>query len=255
MAKTKFSDKSGIWISGINPARSALQSGNIVIEEMVFSRSDQKIQELLQLCRKRNVSSRQEKRDTLTMLVGHSHHQGVALRGAEYPYISMEEVLQQSLDTLDPIVILDSIQDPQNFGALLRSACFLGARVVVITKDRAAQVTSTVAKVSAGATAYISVMRVTNLVAALQRLKEKGLWIVGLDLEARQRLYDADLTVPLGLVVGNEQKGIRPLVRKNCDLLLQIPAIGPLQSLNAATAGAVALAEVQRQRAAASSHG
>lgn len=222
-----------------------------MIEEMVFSRTDRKIQELLELGRTRNISIRQEKRDTLTMLVGHSHHQGVALRGAEYPYTSMEEFLQQPLVTLGPIVILDSIQDPQNFGALLRSACFLGARAVVITKDRAAQVTSTVAKVSAGATAYIPVVRVTNLVTGLQRLKEKGLWIIGLDLEARQHLYDADLTVPLGLVVGNEQKGIRPLVRKNCDLLLQIPAVGPLQSLNAATAGAVALAEIQRQRMAA----
>jgi len=250
MAKAKFSGKAGIWISGINPVRAALQSANIVIEEMVFSRTDQKIQQLLGLGRARNISIRQEHRDTLTMRVGHSHHQGVALRGAEFHYLSMEDMLQQPLDSLEPVVILDSIQDPQNFGALLRSACFLGAKAVIIPKDRAAQVTSTVVKVSAGATAYLPVARVTNLVSGLQRLKEKGLWIIGLDLEAGQSLYAADLTVPLGLVVGNEQKGIRPLVRKNCDLLLQIPAMGPLQSLNAATAGAVALAELQRQRMA-----
>ncbi|MDY0039852.1 MAG: 23S rRNA (guanosine(2251)-2'-O)-methyltransferase RlmB [Desulforhabdus sp.] len=250
MVKVKSSDRTAIWISGIIPVKAALRSGNISIDEMVFSRTDRKTEELLSLSRARNLLARQESRDALTLLVGHSHHQGVALRGAEFPYLSMEDVLMQPLDSVEPMVILDSVQDPQNFGALLRSACFFGAKSAVIAKDRAAQVTATVVKVSAGATAYLPVVRVTNLVAALQRLKEKGLWIVGLDLEAGKQLYDADLTVPLGVVVGNEQKGIRPLVRKNCDLLLQIPARGPLQSLNAATAGAVALAEIQRQRAA-----
>lgn len=235
----------------MNPVRAALRSGRISIERMLLCKRDRKVQELVDLARNRNIPIQQESRDDLTTLLGHSHHQGVALLGAEYPYLSIEEILQSSLDDLDPLLILDSIQDPQNFGALLRSACFLGMKAVVVPKDRAARVTGTVARVSAGATAYIPVVRVTNLSSTLQQLRDKGLWIVGLDVEASQDLFEADLAVPTGLVVGNEHKGIRPLVRKSCDLLVGIPAMGSLQSLNAAAAGAIAMAEVRRQRMAA----
>jgi len=110
------------------------------------------------------------------------------------------------------------------------------------------QVTATVVKIAAGGTSHVPIVQVTNLVRAMETLKESGLWIAGLEVQGSSTLYDADLSLPLALVVGNEQKGVRPLVRKQCDLLLHIPASGPLDSLNAATAGAVALAEVQRQR-------
>jgi 23S rRNA (guanosine2251-2'-O)-methyltransferase len=148
----------------------------------------------------------------------------------------------------EPLIVLDCIQDPQNLGALLRSACFLGAKGIVLPADRSARVTAAVVKVAAGATSYLPIAQTTNLARALDAMKASGLWIVGLDVGGTQSIYEADLTLPLGLVVGNEQKGMRPLVRKHCDFLVQIPALGTIQSLNAATAGAVALAEVQRQR-------
>jgi 23S rRNA (guanosine2251-2'-O)-methyltransferase len=138
---------------------------------------------------------------------------------------------------------------------MLRSGCCLGAKGVVVPKDRAAAVTGAVIKVAAGAASLIPVAQVTNLVRTIKKVKDAGLWVVGLDLQGHQSLHDADLSMPIGLVVGNEHKGLRPLVREHCDLLLHIPAYGPLQSLNAATAAAIALAEIQRQRASRASAG
>ncbi len=131
---------------------------------------------------------------------------------------------------------------------MLRSACFLGAKGVIIPKDRSARVSAPVIKIAAGATAYVPVARVTNVVRALKQLKSAGYWVAGLELKGSKKSYEADFTVPLCLVIGNEQKGIRPLVRSECDLLVQIPAAGPLDSLNAASAATVALYEVLRQR-------
>ena len=248
MKQSKSRSKKSIWISGINPVEAALQSENIAIEEMVCGRNDQRTEKLIVLGRAKNIHVRHESRNVLSTLVGHPHHQGIALLAAEFPYTSFDQMINRPIDALEPVVVLDSVQDPQNLGAILRSACFLGAKSVIVPKDRAAQVTAAVIKVSAGATAYLPIVRVTNVVACLQELKNKGLWVVGLDLEAELALYEVDLSVPLALVVGNEQKGIRQLVRKSCDFLVKISPRGPLQSLNAATAGAIALAEVQRQR-------
>lgn len=248
MRQSKSHSKKSLWISGINPVEAALQSENIAIEEMICGRTDQRTEKLIALGRAKNIQIRHEGRNVLSTIVGHPHHQGIALLAAEFPYTSFDEMISRPTEALEPVVVLDSVQDPQNLGAILRSACFLGAKTVIFPKDRAAQITSAVIRVSAGATAYLPIVRVTNIVACLQELKSKGLWIVGLDLEAEQTLYEIDLSVPLALVVGNEQKGIRQLVRKTCDLLVKISPSGPLQSLNAATAGAIALAEVQRQR-------
>jgi 23S rRNA (guanosine2251-2'-O)-methyltransferase len=242
-----------IWISGVNPVREALLAEMPAIQEMIVARTDSRVDELVRLAGKRSLPVRTESRNALSGIVGHDHHQGVALRAREYPYSSLEDLLQKPVHEREPLLILDSIQDPQNLGALMRSACFLGARGLVIPRDRSAQVTSAAIKVAAGATAYLPVVQVTNLVRAIETMKDAGIWIAGLDVQGGRSIYESDLTVPMGLVVGNEQKGIRPLIRKVCDLIVQIPAHGPLDSLNAATAGAVALAEVQRQRAAASS--
>ncbi len=220
----------------------------IPVLEMILSRSDPRCRELLALGTSRGISVRQESREAISALVGHSHHQGVALRVREYPYVSVESLLERPPDEREPLVILDCLQDPQNFGALMRSACFLGAKGVIVPRDRSVGITGTVIKVASGAISYLPVAMVGNLARTLDQLKERGIWIAGLDVEGNSSIYEADLTVPLGLVVGNEQKGMRPLIRKACDLLLRIPAGGPLQSLNAATAGAVALAEIQRQR-------
>lgn len=239
-----------IWICGINPVKEALHSQSAAISELVLARGDQRVAELSAIAKKRGLPLRQETFDTLSALVGHVHHQGVALRSREFRYTPLETLLERAIEERQPILALDSVQDPQNLGALIRSACFLGVQGMIVPKDRSASISSTVIKIASGATAYLPIIQVVNLAQTLEQLKDSGLWIVGMDVEGDQVLYEADLSMPLALVVGNEQKGLRPLIRKNCDFLVRIPAGGPLQSLNAATAGAIALAEVQRQQRA-----
>jgi 23S rRNA (guanosine2251-2'-O)-methyltransferase len=248
MMKKTHSSEEQIWISGINPVKEALLGGETSASEVLLSRSDARGQEIAQLAAQRSIPVTHGPRDRLTGLTGHSHHQGVALRTSQFPYATLEELLEKPLCERDPIVALDSIQDPRNLGAILRSACFLGARAVIIPADRSASVGQTAIRVSAGAAVYVPVVRVTNVVRALQRLKEAGYWTAGLDLGASQAPHEADLRVALCLVIGNEQKGLRVLVKKECDMLLRIPAAGPLDSLNAASAASIALYEVLRQR-------
>lgn len=238
-----------LWISGVNPVREALRSSVVVSTELVAARSGFRVREILDLAAARKVPVRQEDRDAITALVGHGHHQGVALQVSEFPYADLDDLLSKPLAQIDPVVVLDCIQDPQNLGALIRSACFLGAKALVIPADRSARMTDTVVKVSVGAASILPIVRVTNLTRALERLKEAGLWIVGLDVTGAGLLHETELTLPVALVVGNEEKGLRPLVRKTCDFAVRIPAGGEIESLNAATAGALALYEVQRQRA------
>lgn len=237
-----------IWISGVNPVREALRAEGLQPLELLLARSDPRGQELEQLAKMRGVRVTRADRERLIATAGHSHHQGAGLLISEFPYTPLESLLEKQLMERDPLFVLDSIQDPQNLGAILRSACFLGAKGVIIPRDRAAGITSAVIRIAAGATSYVPVVRVTNVTRALQELKDSGYWAAGLEMEGSISLYDADLTLPLCLVVGNEQKGIRPLVRSECDLLVRIPSAGPLESLNAASAATVALAEAQRQR-------
>lgn len=218
------------------------------VSEVLLSRSDPRGQEIAELAAKRSIPVIQSDREQLSGLAGHSHHQGVALRMSEFPYADLDGLLDSPLSEREPLVILDSIQDPRNLGAILRSACFLGAKAVVIPEDRSARVSAAVIKVAAGAAVYVPIAKVTNVARTLLRLKSAGYWAAGLDIRGDLPLFEADLTVPLCLVIGNEQKGIRPLVRKECDLLVRIPSAGPLDSLNAASAATIALYEVLRQR-------
>ena len=246
--RAKGADSPRILICGINPVREALRTTSLAIHEMTLARSDQRAKELRNLAAARSIPVHQDNREALTALSGHSHHQGVILYASSFPYTEFDALLEAPLPERDPLMLLDSIQDPQNLGALMRSACFLGAKGIVLPKDRSVHVTATVLKIAAGAAAYLSVVEVTNLGRAMDRLKESGYWIVGLEARASHLIHDVDFTVPLALVVGSEQKGMRPLIAKRCDFLVSIPSGGPLESLNAATAGAIALAEVLRQR-------
>lgn len=240
-----------LWISGIHPVAEALQANRPVPVELVHCRTDSRVQALVQLATRRHIPVRQVDRQALRQRAGSDHHQGVALRIDGFPYGSLDDATRAGTDRINPLVVLDCLQDPQNLGAILRSACFLGAAGVLIPKDRSVAVTASVMKIAAGATAYLPVYRETNLARALDELKSAGLWIVGLDLEGSRSLYQIDLTIPLALVTGNEQRGLRRLIRDRCDILTRIPGPGPLQSLNAANATAVALAEINRQRLAA----
>jgi 23S rRNA (guanosine2251-2'-O)-methyltransferase len=174
-------------------------------------------------------------------------HQGVGAELADFRYAELEEVLT---GVRDPalLLVLDGVTDPQNLGALVRSAHALGAHGVVLPKDRAAGVTPAAFKAAAGALEHCPVARVTNLSRALEQMKERGIWTVALAAEADRELSALDLTVPTALVLGSEGAGVRPLVRKTCDHLARVPMAGQVASLNVAAAGAVALYEVSRQR-------
>ena len=174
-------------------------------------------------------------------------HQGVGAELTEFRYAELEDVAAQVSGSA-LLLVLDGVTDPQNLGALVRSAHAFGAHGVVLPKDRAAGVTPAVFKAAAGALEHCPVVRVTNLARALEQVKEQGIWTVALAANGDKDLAEVDLTSPVALVLGSEGSGVRPLVRKTCDYVARIPMGGRVGSLNVAAAGAVALYEVARQR-------
>ncbi len=183
--------------------------------------------------------------------IGAVNHQGVAAEVSAYPYANLGEILTQAERRDEPpfLLLLDCLEDPQNLGTLLRTAEVVGVHGVVIPKRRAVGVTPAVANASAGATEHLQVTRVTNLARAIGELKERGVWVFGLENLPQARLYSQfDLSGPLALVVGSEGRGMRRLVLESCDVLLRLPMRGHIGSLNAAVAGSIALYEAWRQR-------
>jgi 23S rRNA (guanosine2251-2'-O)-methyltransferase len=183
-------------------------------------------------------------------LVPNGKHQGVIAVVAAKPYSSTEEILERARTRQEPafMVILDGVEDPHNLGAVLRTAEAAGVHGVFIPERRAAGLTSSVAKVSAGALDHILVARATNLTRLVDELKEEGVWIYALDSSAPQSYTDVDMTGPLALVAGGESEGIRPGLLKECDASMRIPLAGRVESLNVSAAVAVALFEAVRQR-------
>jgi 23S rRNA (guanosine2251-2'-O)-methyltransferase len=179
-------------------------------------------------------------------------HQGVGAELSEFRYVELPDLLDLARDRGEPpfLLLLDGVTDPQNLGALIRSAHALGAHGVVLPKDRAAGITPAVSKAAAGALEHCRVARVTNLSRALDDLKQTQVWSVALAADAERDLPEIDLGAGTALVLGSEGKGVRPLVRKTCDHAARIPMAGQVGSLNVAAAGAIALYEVARQRRA-----
>jgi len=188
--------------------------------------------------------------DDFKALTGTIGHQGAAAMVSPYPQVTVQDMLQtvEGEDKKHFLLMLDNIQDPQNLGAIIRTALCVGIHGIVVPKDRSASPTPAVSKASAGALEHIRLVRVTNLVQTIKHCKASGLWVMGLQKDAAQAIYAADLRGPIALVLGGEQKGIRRLVKKNCDFLVSIPQKGTLNSLNASVAAAVAMYEAFRQR-------
>lgn len=178
------------------------------------------------------------------------NHQGVIAEVAPFVYSSLEEVVEATQNTETPplVLVLDVLQDPQNLGSLLRTAAAAGAQAVVMLEHRAVGVTPSVMKVASGALERLRIAQVGNISHAIDALKEAGLWAVGLDARADERYDQADLNRPLALVVGGEGKGLRPLVRQHCDMVVSLPMPGQVESLNAAVAGSIVIYEALRQR-------
>jgi len=240
-------------IYGRHPVLAALRRPDSPLEEIMAAQGagGKWLEEVKGLARAAGVRLRVVDRTVLDRVCGVPHHQGIAARRGSYVYRSEAEALDMIAALAAPalLVAADSLTDPMNLGNLCRSALAAGAHGLILPRDRAAGVTPAVLKAAAGALEYLAVYRVTNLADCLGRLKDGGLVIIGTAADAPQSLYDADLTQPLALVIGSEDKGVRPRVRRQCDLMVAIPMAAPeIGSLNAATAAAVALFEARRQR-------
>ncbi|RUM88290.1 MAG: 23S rRNA (guanosine(2251)-2'-O)-methyltransferase RlmB [Thermodesulfatator sp.] len=238
-----------VW--GINPVLELLRSRPEKIEEIWIAAQGLRGRRarVLEMARKLEVPVRVVRRFTPPKVPREAQTQGVVAYIREFSYLDLESLLERLGSEKDPVVLLlDELTDPQNVGSLLRSAEALGAQGVVLLRHRACGVTPTVIKASAGAVFHLAVARVTNLRQAISRLQEEGFRILGLAAEAPRALFEADLSGPVGLVVGSEGQGLRRGVRQACDELLAIPLAGRVESLNAAVAGAIALYEVFRQR-------
>lgn len=237
---------------GINPVREALRGLQRKPLELLVRQglTSPRLDELLAEARKLGVPSRELPRSDLDQLTGTEQHQGVALRVDPLPKLSFAELLARPVDSAQPVwLALDGITDPHNFGAILRNADAAGCQGVLVPKDRSCPLNATVAKTSAGAVDSIPVCQVTNLSRALEEFKTKGFWVYGLaGDEGAESLYRTDLKGPIVIVVGAEGRGLRPNVRNHCDLLLSIPMLGQVASLNASVATGVALFEALRQR-------
>jgi 23S rRNA (guanosine2251-2'-O)-methyltransferase len=234
---------------GVHPVLEALRAGRRHWVEICVAagKGSSRLSPVLDEARGRQVPVREVSDRELAALTRASNHQGVAARVGPYPYDGPPESFRA--EGQSPFwLLLDGVVDPRNLGAMLRTALGAGVEGVVIAKDRSASATSAVSRASAGALEHVKLVRVTNLNRTIEAMKSDGLWIAGLDADGERLLFEADLSGPLGLVVGGEGRGLRPLVRRNCDFLIRIPQSGPVDSLNASTAGAVALYEAVRQR-------
>jgi 23S rRNA (guanosine2251-2'-O)-methyltransferase len=237
-------------IFGIHAVEEALAARGRGFEYVAVAsgRGDERIQRLISLCRAAGVPVRPMPRDQLTRLARAANHQGVVAITAEKRYDDVEELIAQRRGQHAFLVVLDGIEDPHNLGAIIRTAEGAGADGIVIPERRAVGVTATVAKAAAGASEYLPIARVTNLGRAMEELKARNIWTVGLD-ERGDKSYDQlDYKMDCALVLGAEGRGLHEQIRKKCDFLVSIPMLGKVPSLNVSVAAAIVMYEVARQR-------
>ena len=204
---------------------------------------------IVRLAKSHGVPVRFEERQQVDRLAGTREHQGIAALAAAKLAIELEDLLQAK-NAHGLLVLLDGIEDPHNLGAIVRTSLASGAQGVVIPERRAAGLSDTVERASAGALAHLPVARVKNLVRAMEEIKEAGYWLVGLDERAEKSYNEVDLKGPVGIVLGREGEGLHELTRKRCDFLVSLPTSGPVRSLNVSVAAGVMLFEAVRQRRA-----
>jgi 23S rRNA (guanosine2251-2'-O)-methyltransferase len=239
------------WIVGRNPVYEVLRARRRQIFKLVIAAGVQvsgRLQEIVDLGKQRRIAIEQVQRNMLDKL--EEHHQGVGIEVSGYPYLEVADIIQNIEKNQGPalVLILDMIQNPQNLGTLLRSAEAIGVQGVVMPLARTAGVTPAVVHASSGASEHLTLVQ-TNLVQAINALKEAGLWIYGMEAgEGSQSIEKVDLTLPLAWVVGNEGEGMRELVKKNCDVLISLPMSGKVDSFNAAVAGSIALFQTNIMR-------
>lgn len=239
------------YVVGRNAVMELMQSDKGVQKLYVLKGDRQgSIVKILALAHEQGVLVQEVSRQKLDQMAEGLNHQGVCAIANAYRYYEIEDILEDARSKGQPpfVVVLDQIEDPQNLGAIIRTAEGAGAHGIIIPKRRAAQVTTSVHKASAGAASYMKVAMVTNLSRAIQELKQEGLWVFGAAGEADTFYWNQDLTGAVALVIGNEGKGISQNIRKHCDGLLSLPMFGKVTSLNASNAAAILIYEVVRAR-------
>jgi 23S rRNA (guanosine2251-2'-O)-methyltransferase len=237
-------------IFGIHAVEEALTARGRAVDyvAVIRGRGDARIQTILRLCQTAGVPVRALDRDELTRLAKAANHQGVVAVTAEKRYHDLEDLLAAKRGQHSFLLVLDRIEDPHNLGAIIRTAEGAGVDGIVIPERRAVGVTGTVVKASAGASEHLPIAKVTNIGRAVEDLKSRNIWTVGLDERASQTYDQLDYMMDCALVLGAEGHGLHEQIRKKCDFLVSIPMLGKVPSLNVSVAGAIVMYEVARQR-------
>ena len=236
---------------GRNAVTEALKSGR-GINKLWIASGDREgsVSEIAALAKERGIVVQYVERAKIESLAGGHRHQGVLAYVAPVPYAELDDILKaaEAKGEAPFLVLLDELEDPHNLGALLRTADATGVHGILIPKRRSVSLNATVAKTSAGAVEYVPVARIGNIAQTLKKLKEKGFWVAGADMDGEKAYYEADLTGPLVLVVGSEGRGMSRLTKDACDFIVSMPMVGRINSLNASVAGSILMYESMRQR-------
>lgn len=239
------------WITGRNPVYEVLRANRRVVFRLILAKGTKlegQLPKTLNLVKQRRLLIEEFPRDRLDALS--LHHQGIALEVSAYPYVAIEDIFTHSLKQKEPpfLLLLDLIQDPQNLGSLLRTAETMGIHGIILPSSQAAQITPSVVHSSSGATEHLLIAQY-NLAQAIELIKQKNIWVYGLDESLNAKIPDQlNFSGGTALVVGNEGSGLRDLVKKSCDELVRLPMFGNIESLNAAVAGSIAVYLVRQKR-------
>ena len=240
-------------IEGRNSVLELLESGKD-INKIYVTRGERhgSINKILGIAKERKIIVVEKDKRQMDEMAQEENYQGVIAIVPPFEYVEIQDILQEAVEREeDPfILILDGIEDPHNLGSIIRTAETAGVHGIIIPKRRAVSVNSTVNKASAGAVEHMKIARVTNISDAIEELKQAGLWICGTDINSEKYYYNQDLTGPLGIVIGNEGKGISAKVKKNCDFNVKIPMKGKVTSLNASVSTGIIVYESVKQRIA-----
>ncbi len=240
-------------IVGRKPVLEAINSGEELEQiYLLYGQKGNIIDAIRVAAKKRGIKINQIPLEKFRTLIQNTNAQGIAAIKPAYKFHSLDDIISVSKSSSNPLIlILDSIQDTHNVGAILRTAECSGVNGIIVTKHNSAPINATVVKTSAGATEHVKIAQVNNLANTIKVLKENGFWIVGSSLDNAKLYTEVDFTIPIALIVGNEEKGIRKLTADKCDFLVKIPMAGKLQSLNVSVATGILLFEVMRQRGTA----
>jgi len=239
-------------IFGVNPILEALRSGVRGFHKVYIAREigGGAVEEIIRLCREKGVPIYFERREILDRMAGTKKHQGIfgIVTAKEYSPVEVILDIAERKKEKPFILILDGVEDPRNLGAIIRTAEGAGVHGVVIPKHHASGLSGTAVKASAGAIEYMTVSRVTNLRRTIDSLKEKGIWIYGLDMKGEREYTNVDYDIPLAIIIGGEGRGIRETILKSCDVRIRIPLSGHISSLNVSVATGVILFEIAHRR-------